>query len=495
MEINVIKKSFRVSALFLMLLLPVGFQAFAQQPESIYGDEVKFDVRMKYVYTMEDAIVASQKTGKPIFMNCFADWAVPCHGMNKYVFSNQGFADWMDNHFVCLFMDMKSEEGKSLAEQYNVNQFAQYLVLNTAGDVLLRIYGGSRLPDFQDKVALALSDKTNEPGATRAYQSGKRDKRTLLNYLNILDITSNVKEYRSVDSVYVPMLREKDYTLKENWTPITRYISEPEGKIYEYLISHKSDFVASVGEEKVNRALENLFGKVYWYASGDSAYNGQRMLALFREMTRAELPDSSVIRNLYKVAKLRGEGKTDQLYTYLLENRRQLDRYALYLDMSLTKGEKDDIQKSALVGYYKKAIELEPNPRYKKRLEDAIAELQAVSGISFLQDKTFDEVLSIARMQNKLVFMDCYTSWCGPCKAMASRVFTQEKVGEYFNANFVSVKMNMETEEGRPLAKKYKIEAYPTMLILDADGKELKRIVGYQESDELINKASLTSNP
>ena len=73
----------------MLMLMLCTVSSFAQQGESMYGDVVKADVKMKYVYTLEDAFSQSRKTGKPIFFNCFADWAIPCHGMNKEVFSNK----------------------------------------------------------------------------------------------------------------------------------------------------------------------------------------------------------------------------------------------------------------------------------------------------------------------------------------------------------------------------------------------------------------------
>ena len=74
----------------------------AVKAQSVYGDKVKADVKMKYVYSFEEALKKAREVNKPIFVNCFADWAVPCHGMNQLVFSDQQFADWMDRHFVNL---------------------------------------------------------------------------------------------------------------------------------------------------------------------------------------------------------------------------------------------------------------------------------------------------------------------------------------------------------------------------------------------------------
>ena len=101
-----------------VLLLGVVVSVKAQ---SIYGDKVKTDVKMKYIYSFEEALKKAREVNKPIFVNCFADWAVPCHGMNQLVFSDQQFADWMDRHFVNLFIDITTNEGRPLATKYTPN--------------------------------------------------------------------------------------------------------------------------------------------------------------------------------------------------------------------------------------------------------------------------------------------------------------------------------------------------------------------------------------
>ena len=80
---------------------------------------------------------------------------------------------------------------------------------------------------------------------------------------------------------------------------------------------------------------------------------------------------------------------------------------------------------------------------------------------------TWKEVLEKANRENKIIFVDIYTSWCGPCKLMASKEFVQEKAGEYFNPRFVSVKIDMEKGEGVELRKRYDVNAYPTLLVLN----------------------------
>lgn len=104
------------------------------------------------------------------------------------------------------------------------------------------------------------------------------------------------------------------------------------------------------------------------------------------------------------------------------------------------------------------------------------------------EDGSFSDILAKAQKSksDKLIFIDCYTTWCGPCKKMANEVFPTEGAGKYFNANFINAKFDMEKGEGIDLMKKYKVAAFPTFLILDADGNEVGRVVGSGELNEFI---------
>ena len=112
---------------------------------------------------------------------------------------------------------------------------------------------------------------------------------------------------------------------------------------------------------------------------------------------------------------------------------------------------------------------------------------------------SFNDVLAKAQKSKskKLIFIDCYTSWCGPCKKMANDVFPTEVAGKYFNANFINAKFDMEKGEGVELMKRYKVAAFPTFLILDANGNEVGRVVGSGELNEfiaLVEKAKDVNN-
>ena len=116
-------------------------------------------------------------------------------------------------------------------------------------------------------------------------------------------------------------------------------------------------------------------------------------------------------------------------------------------------------------------------------------------GMKFEENKSFKELLSIAKKENKLLFLDAYTTWCGPCKLMAKNVFPQAPVGEFYNANFINSKIDMEKGEGIDLAKKYNVRAYPTYLFINGDGELIHRVTSYFDADDFINVGKDAVNP
>ena len=106
-------------------------------------------------------------------------------------------------------------------------------------------------------------------------------------------------------------------------------------------------------------------------------------------------------------------------------------------------------------------------------------------GIEFFHGK-FDDALAKAKSENKLLFVDFYTSWCGPCKKMTKEIFTKKEIGDFFNKNFINLKIDAEKGEGPALAKKYKPKGFPTMIFFNPDGTENKRLCGATPNAEFF---------
>ncbi|MBK8192716.1 MAG: thioredoxin family protein [Lewinellaceae bacterium] len=112
----------------------------------------------------------------------------------------------------------------------------------------------------------------------------------------------------------------------------------------------------------------------------------------------------------------------------------------------------------------------------------------SAQGIEFFHG-TWAEAQEKARVEEKLIFVDAFASWCGPCKRMAASVFPQEKVGAYFNVNFINLKIDMEKPENAEFAGKFPVSAYPTLMFIDATGKLVQKAVGAKDADQLLDFA------
>lgn len=91
-----------------------------------------------------------------------------------------------------------------------------------------------------------------------------------------------------------------------------------------------------------------------------------------------------------------------------------------------------------------------------------------------------------AKVSKKLIFVDAYTSWCGPCKWMAKNVFTNPEVAAIYNEKFVCLKLDMEKGEGAEFAQKYDVNSYPTFLFLDAEGNRIHQTCGKKDASAFI---------
>ena len=111
--------------------------------------------------------------------------------------------------------------------------------------------------------------------------------------------------------------------------------------------------------------------------------------------------------------------------------------------------------------------------------------VDANEGIKFF-DGSMQEALELAKKEDKLIFLDACASWCGPCKSMQKKVFPMTKVGEFYNENFINLKIDMEKGEGIELSEKYEVKAYPSLFIIDHNGMPKMSAVGYHNANQLV---------
>ncbi|MHA4807895.1 thioredoxin family protein [Flavitalea flava] len=104
-------------------------------------------------------------------------------------------------------------------------------------------------------------------------------------------------------------------------------------------------------------------------------------------------------------------------------------------------------------------------------------------------------IKALAKKENKLIFVDFYTDWCAPCKVMAREIFPRQEVGDFFNKNFINLKMDAEKGEGPAIAARYNVAGYPTLLFASPEGELIYKVLGSTQPKELIDQGTIALTP
>lgn len=119
-------------------------------------------------------------------------------------------------------------------------------------------------------------------------------------------------------------------------------------------------------------------------------------------------------------------------------------------------------------------------------------------GISFVHNTTWDKVVAQAKAENKHIFVDAFTTWCGPCKQMSANIFPLKEVGDYYNTHYINLKLQMDVTKNddenvkswystaKAFETKYKVNAYPIYLIFNPQGELVHRGIGSSPAKEFI---------
>jgi len=136
-----------------------------------------------------------------------------------------------------------------------------------------------------------------------------------------------------------------------------------------------------------------------------------------------------------------------------------------------------------------------------------LATAQIKKGINFQEALTWDQVKAKAKSENKYIFLDCFATWCGPCKKMDKEVYTNDTVASFFNDKFISVKVQMDqTKNDGPtirswysdavfIGQSYRVLAYPSYIFLNPEGVIVHKETGVKAPSEFISIAELAISP
>jgi thioredoxin-related protein len=129
------------------------------------------------------------------------------------------------------------------------------------------------------------------------------------------------------------------------------------------------------------------------------------------------------------------------------------------------------------------------------------------TGIKWVEGLSWEQILQKAKTENKYIFIDCFATWCGPCKAMDKNVYPDEKAGAAINDKFIAVKVQMDQtdkddqrvkawyKDAKALDDKYKIDAFPTLLFFSFDGSLLHRVTQGLNLEGFLDVVSAALDP
>lgn len=458
---------------------------------------------VKVFISYKEALQTVQKTNKLLFIDFYTDWCVPCKVMDKEVFTDDKVQQMMNSRFVFLKINAEKGEGVQLAKANKVTGYPTFVIQDSQGAELHRLVGSSTAPLFIESVEKGLDRDRSVDRLLDRYKNGERSAQLVNDYAFSIMKSGKEQEGFAIIDDYYKSLPDAKRTLLENWYIFERYTHKASEERIADLLQHQDAYRKSLGEQTVNSYLTRLLRvEILPFVNGNKSPDAQKIATAKNFAAKAKILELPEVKPLIKLIDARlNNGQTLKTYQIIKQTFPELTPADRFLIMLLFKANTsiDSLAINAIQEELLRAYIAEQNAYNQKMLNRILGDIENVKrkdGVDFKSIPLSDALHQAAKDQ-KLVFLDAYTDWCGPCKEMDRSVFPLPEVGTYINDNFFALKVNAEKGEGIDIRKKYAITAYPTYLILNSEGKELHRVVGFMGAAELIEKVQngLKSTP
>lgn len=321
------EKAFFAVVAIVMLLQPVSVCAAQNRAEE--EKEAGGSHYLQWRTTLSAALADAKESGKAVFFNCFVDWSGACVLMDSVVLRDENLAPWIAEHFVPLRVDMRSEEGRELAERYRVSTYAQYLVLDVDGEIVHRISGGAKAEEFRERLQEALSEKNSLRGTKRRVESGEGTAADTVAYLKALRTASEGETFARVGKDFALRQEPEAYLQPAYWTFAVLAMRGSERHL-EYLVTHRDAFVAAHGEREYENMVESvLANRILPWAQGHQPPTATKedLTHLTQQIHAAQLPPYCPTEFLAEMAQLRQKGEWLELQLLWDERGECLKKY------------------------------------------------------------------------------------------------------------------------------------------------------------------------
>ena len=448
--------------------------------------------------TFQEALDQAKKEHKLLFIDCYTAWCMPCAHMNGSVFPLKEVGELLNREFVSLRMDMEHGEGKGLKQAYDVNFYPTFLMLDPDAKEIHRFIGAMPAEMFLEKIRRGLKAETSTSAMEQKYRQGDRTVHFLSEYLPLLYTIGKHAQLNEAMEEMRERLTDAEKQSPEYWWLFENNDLSPyDSPEFGYLVENRVAFGRNNGEtdvkarirDEINRVLQNYLSRTV----EDTGKEETKELNHIASVLRKNLEDDVDLKAKCAIARAKGRSTDGGFWKVCRKELAKMSDEGIYSTYAiLTNGGLEkytSVQQDYILETGAIQADRMTGKGYKSALLELVQQLsvECKQGVVFFEGN-LSQALEKAKAEGKLVFVDCYTGWCVPCKLMVNDVFPLKRIGDFFRKHFIAVKEDMEQEEGLKIKDKYNIQLYPTFLLLTPDGKEQHRIVGSCDPDIFLDK-------
>lgn len=226
----------------------LGFLQNAKAQSSISFDKNSYD----------KIILRAKNEKKLVVYMAYADWCPHCNKMKKEVLTDKNVIAFLNSNFINAQQDVEQADGKRIKEKLGVKSLPTFAFLDENGTVLYRLSGEFTASQFISEAKNALNPKLQLPYLEKQFNEDSSNPDKCLTYLTVLRKGTDRKTLSPIAHKYLATQAEKDLTNEKNWMIISNGITDIQSKEFQYVLNHKKDFEAVVGEKRVTRKLANI---------------------------------------------------------------------------------------------------------------------------------------------------------------------------------------------------------------------------------------------
>lgn len=284
---------------------------------------------------LETSLGKAKEENKLVFIDCYTSWCGPCKEMSKFVFTKDTVADFFNARFINMKIDMEKGEGPALKNEFHVEAYPTYLLLNSERKVIYRFVGAVPADTFLARITLGMDVKNRVAVLNERFAAGDRSKEMLREIIPVKVEGMETSVAKKLANEYFDMLSPKERTLPENWflfgeNRYSMYLSNIHSRTFSYLADHWQDFVKQNGKEAVENKLAHMYQKIAeyslrgWYFKGDDRkpipYDKKEFEQYKKQIKSTRLADKEQLLTLMDISMAAGEKDTTRITDLMIKN-------------------------------------------------------------------------------------------------------------------------------------------------------------------------------